>query len=362
MTGRVAALVGLERIAIQEYELPSVAPGAALLKVKRANVCGSDLHIFHHLSVALRDIVLGHEFVAEVAQLGEGLATDSAGSPVAVGDRIAVVYFHTCRHCPACDNGEFNACYNANASLALRPEVYPHFHGAFGSHFYLDPGQYFYKVPDSLTDAEAAGANCGLAQVMFVLDSIGLRRGQVVVVQGAGGLGLYACAVAASSGARVVVVEQQRERAELARQFGATDALDLSQCTDGHERAARVLDATGGLGADIVLEVTGRAAAFSEAIDFARIGGHIASVGNLNVGPGFEVPVMPAIFTRKNLRVHGYLRYDPWYLRRALDFMADNRRQYPFGSLSDRTYSLDQIGEAFARAEERRVARVAIVP
>ena len=183
-----------------------------------------------------------------------------------------------------------------------------------------------------------------------------------MVVQGAGGLGLYACAVAASSGARVVVVEQQRERAELARQFGATDALDLSQCTDGHERAARVLDATGGLGADIVLEVTGRAAAFSEAIDFARIGGHIASVGNLNVGPGFEVPVMPAIFTRKNLRVHGYLRYDPWYLRRALDFMADNRRQYPFGSLSDRTYSLEQIGEAFARAEERRVARVAIVP
>ena len=224
-----------------------MAPGAALLKVKRANVCGSDLHIFHHLSVALRDIVLGHEFVAEVAQLGEGLTTDSAGSPVAVGDRIAVV-------------------------------------------------------------------------------------------------------------------EQQRERAELARQFGATDALDLSQCTDGHERAARVLDATGGLGADIVLEVTGRAAAFSEAIDFARTGGHIASVGNLNVGPGFEVPVMPAIFTRKNLRVHGYLRYDPWYLRRALDFMADNRRQYPFGSLSDRDYSLDQIGDAFARAEERRVARVAIVP
>jgi threonine dehydrogenase-like Zn-dependent dehydrogenase len=203
VTGRLAALVGLERIAIQEYELPSVAPGAALLKVRRANVCGSDLRIFHHLSVALRDIVLGHEFVAEVAQLREGLTTDSAGSLLAVGDRIAVVYFHTCRHCPAC---------------------------------------------------------------------IGLRRGQVVVVQGAGGLGLYACAVAASSGARVVVVEQQRDRVELARQFGATDALDLSQWTDGRERAARVLDATGGLGADIVLEVTGRAGAFSEAIDFARIG------------------------------------------------------------------------------------------
>ena len=71
---------------------------------------------------------------------------------------------------------------------------------------------------------------------------------------------------------------------------------------------------------------------------------------------------MPALLTRKNLRVHGYLRYDPWYLRRALDFMADNRRQYPFGALSDRAYSLDQVGEAFARAEERRIAWVAIIP
>lgn len=226
-----------------------MAPGAALLKVKRANVCGSDLHIFH-LSVALRDIVLGHEFVAEVAQLGEGLTTDSAGSPVAVGDRVAVVYFHTCRHCPACDNGEFNACYNANESLAVRPEVYPHFRGAFASHFYLDPGQYFYKVPDSLTDAEAAAA----------------------------------------SGARVVVVEQQRERAELASQFGATDALDLSQCTDGHERAARVLDATGGLGADIVLEVTGRAAAFSEAIDSPGLEGISPPSGISMSGPASKSP------------------------------------------------------------------------
>jgi hypothetical protein len=62
------------------------------------------------------------------------------------------------------------------------------------------------------------------------------------------------------------------------------------------------------------------------------------------------------------MAVHGYLRCDPWCLRRALDFMTDNGRQYPFGSLSDQTYSLDRVGEAFAQAEERRVGRVAIVP
>ncbi|MDT4935018.1 MAG: hypothetical protein QOK11_2910 [Pseudonocardiales bacterium] len=362
MKGRLVALVGPEKMEIQEYDLPAVEPGAALLKVRRANVCGSDLHIYHHLSVALRDIAMGHEFVAEVEQLGAGLTTDSAGQPLGIGDRVVVVYFHTCHRCPACDRGDFNMCVNALAAMAQPPTSAPHFHGAFATHFYLSPGQYFYKVPDELTDAEVAGANCGLAQVMFALDKIGLHRGQTVVIQGAGGLGLYACAVAASSGARVIVVEAQQARIEAARQFGATDVVDMSVHQTPDERAKKVLDLTDGLGADIVLEVTGRAEAFLEAIDFARVGGSIASVGNLNVGAKFELTIAPAIFTRKNLRVHGYLRYDPWFLRYCLEFIVANRERYPFESLSDRVYTIDEIDEAVTSGEARQVARVAVVP
>jgi threonine dehydrogenase-like Zn-dependent dehydrogenase len=360
--GRLVALVGREKMAIQEYDLPEVEPGAALLRVRRANVCGSDLHIYHHLSVALRDIAMGHEFVAEVEQLGEGLTTDSAGAQLSVGDRVVVVYFHTCHHCAACDRGELNMCVNALTSMAQRPETAPHFHGAFATHFYLDPGQYFYKVPDQVTDAEVAGANCGLSQVMFALDKIGLHRGQNVVVQGAGGLGLYACAVAASSGARVIVVEREAARIAAARNFGAADVIDMSVHQTPDERTKQVLDLTDGQGADIVLEVTGRPEAFLEAIEFARVGGSIASVGNLNVGEKFELTIAPAMFTRKNLRVHGYLRYDPWFLRYSIDFIAANRHRYPFESLSDRIYTLDEIDDAVARGEARQVARVAVVP
>jgi threonine dehydrogenase-like Zn-dependent dehydrogenase len=360
--GRLVALVGLEKMEIQEYDLPALEPGAALLRVRRANVCGSDLHIYHHLSVALRDIVMGHEFVAEVEQLGEGLTSDSSGAPLAIGDRVVVVYFHTCHRCAACDRGDFNMCENAIESLGQPPHVEPHFHGAFASHYYLSPGQYFYKVPDQLTDAEVAGANCGLAQVMFALDKIGIHRGQTVVVQGAGGLGLYACAVANSSGARVIVVEREAVRIEAARSFGASDVVDMSVYESADERAKQVLDLTDGKGADIVIEVTGRAEAFAEAIEFARVGGSIASVGNLNVGEKFELKIAPAIFTRKNLRVHGYLRYDPWFLRYCLEFIAANRDRYPFESLSDRVYTLDEIDEAVARSESRTVARAAVVP
>lgn len=361
-TGRLVALVGPEQTEVQEYDLPMVAPGAALLKVRRANVCGSDLHIYHYLSVAFRDVTLGHEFVGEIAELGAGLTTDSSGAPVAVGDRVVVVYFLTCRECAACDRGEFAMCANGVSVMANPPHKEPHFTGAFATHFYLTPKHYFYKVPDSLTDAEVAGANCGLSQVLYALDQVGLHRGQNVVIQGAGGLGLYACAVASASGARVIVVEREAPRIETARNFGAAEVIDMSVLTTPQERLEYLHELTGGQGADIVLEVTGRSEAFAEAIDFARVGGSIASVGNLNVGEKFELRIAPAVFTRKSLHVHGYLRYDPWYLRKALEFIAATKDRFPFESLSDRTYTLDEIEEAIKRSESRQVARAAVVP
>lgn len=362
MKGRVVAVTGIRSIEVQEYDLPEIPPGAALLKVRRANVCGSDVHIFHGRNHLLRDCVLGHEFVAEIAELGEGLETDSSGAPVQVGDRVVVVYFRTCLRCAACNRGDFNMCSNGIGALAQPARVAPHFHGAFATHYFLTPGQYFYRVSDDLTDAALAGANCGLAQVMFALDGIGVRRGQTVVIQGAGGLGLYACAVAHGSGARVIVVERDPVRIESAKAFGAQHVVDMMVDTTPEDRAKRVLELTGGLGADAVLEVTGRSEAFSEAIAFARVGGSIASVGNLNVGEGFEVPIAPAMFTRKNLRVQGYLRYDPWFLMRAVQFVRDTQDRYPWESLSDRTYTLDEVEEALARSESGAVARPSLVP
>ena len=362
LRGRLVALIGPEQVEIQEYDLPTVEPGAALLKVLRANVCGSDLHIFHNLSPAFRDVALGHEFVGAIEILGAGLTTDSAGEPLQVGDRVVVVYFLTCHQCASCSRGDFSMCSKGISALVTPPRIAPHFHGAFATHFYLTPDHYFYKVPDPLSDAEVAGANCGLAQVMFALDKIGIARGQNVVVQGAGGLGLYACAIANSSGARVIVVEREASRIAAARAFGAAEVVDMTVDDTAPARVQRVLELTGGQGADVILEVTGRPEAFLEAIDFARVGGSIASVGNLNVGEKFELRLAPAVFTRKSLRVQGYLRYDPWYLRKAIKFIADTRDQYPFESLSDRTFTLDEIDEAISRSELRQVTRAAIVP
>ena len=85
------------------------------------------------------------------------------------------------------------------------------------------------------------------------------------------------------------------------------------------ERVEQVQSLTGGYGADVVLEVTGVPAAFLEALQLARPGGRVVEIGNVSLGKEHEVSLAPGLITRKNLRVQGFVRYQPWYLHRACD-------------------------------------------
>lgn len=353
-------LTGPEQVEVQSYEVPAPGPGAVVLAVSRANVCGSDVHQYHWESSALRNAALGHEFVGRVAALGEGVSVDFAGQPVHVGDRVVPVYYLTCLRCPACLRGELGACQNAISAWAASPSEAPHFNGGFATHYYVRPGQYFYLVPDEVADATVAGANCGLAQMLFTLDRVGLSAGQTLLIQGVGGLGLYAAAIARERGATVIAVDGVADRLELAGRFGADHAIDLTEVRTVAERVAAVRDLTGGAGADVVLEVAGVPAAFAEAIELVRNGGSIATVGNLNAEA--EVPVIPGLITRKGITIRGVLRYDPWYLHRAIQFLVRRQGRHPFDELTDRSYPLDEVPDALRAGEKHQVARVAVVP
>lgn len=361
MQGRVAAVVGPKQFQIKEYEVPEPAAGALVLAVQRANVCGSDLHQYHYDSPALREAALGHEFVGRVHALGAGVTHDNAGRPVAVGDRVVPVYYVTCRRCAACLRGDFGMCSASLREWSKNPDQAPHFFGGFGTHYYVNEDQYFFTVPDELDDQIVAGANCGLAQMLFALDRTRLAAGATLVVQGAGGLGLYAAAVAKELGARVIVIDGVPERVELARRFGADQVIDMAEFPTAEARRDRVSALTDGSGADVVLEVTGVSAAFAESVLLARVGGEIVSVGNLNVGEGFEIALSPGIITRKNLRIHGVLRYDPWYLNRALEFLVRTHERVPFEALTAQAHPFDELAEAIDDGESRSVARASIV-
>ena len=229
--------------------------GAVLLRVLAAGVCGSELHTFngHH---PMRSGVLGHEMIGEVTDRVRR-ETDSAGRPIAPGDRVTAPFFLTCMACPACGRGELNLCHHVYDIWHQHPDLFPHFTGTHASHYYVSPSQFLFRVPDEVPDTVAASANCGLSQVWAGVARAELRAGEHLVVQGAGGLGLYATAVAKERGATVTVIDGVAQRLRTAEAFGADHVISMEDLPDAADRSERVRELTGGEGADCVMEVAG---------------------------------------------------------------------------------------------------------
>ncbi|MCA1845612.1 MAG: alcohol dehydrogenase catalytic domain-containing protein, partial [Actinobacteria bacterium] len=211
-TGRAALFFEPGKpMTLTDFPVLGPAPGSVLVRVTRANVCGSDLHFWRGDGRLDRwnrqdGAIIGHEMTGVVHALGDGVATDWAGAPLAVGDRVVYQYFAPCGRCRACLRGMTPACPNALGRMFTDPHQPPHFNGAFAEYYLVSPRMALFKVPDNVTDTMVAGANCALAQVIHGLERIGVGFGDTVVIQGAGGLGAYATAVAKERGAHQVIV------------------------------------------------------------------------------------------------------------------------------------------------------------
>lgn len=360
MHGRLASMAGVRKTEIQSHEIPEPTPGQVVLDITRANICGTDVHMWEgkHL---FKNHVMGHEMVGTVRALGEGVQSDFGGRPVGVGDRVVPVYYRTCMRCARCRDGLFNICDRGSDFQGAPAKDYPHFTGGFATQYVIQPGQYFYRVPDNVSDEVAAGANCGFTQMFYALDQVGSIANRRVVVQGAGGLGIYACAIASAGGAQVVAIDSVPSRLEAIRGFGALGTVDMSVHTDVETRKAR---ATRILGSepDLVIDLTGVPSALAESIEHCRPGGTVLELGNVSVDPSMTTTLVPGLITRKCLTVKGLLRYQPWYLSEALQFLSRTRERFPFDGMTDREYSLDETQLALERTAARQVTRAAIVP
>lgn len=358
-TGQLAYLRGAKDVELRDHPVPEAEPGAVVGEVVRANVCGSELHIWggHHI---LNECVLGHEVVCRIADLGDGVETDYAEESVEVGDVIAPVYYLTCQMCPNCREGEFYLCQNAFDYWVRDSEEWPHFHGTMGTHYYIHPEQYFYKVPDGLNPSVAAAANCALSQVMFGIDRVDIDHDDTVVIQGAGGLGINATAVASVMGAETIVVDGVDRRLERAEAFGADHTVDLREYDSVEARVECVRGLTDGVGADVGIEVAGVPEAFAEGPQLLRDGGRFLELGNVTPGPTVELD--PGALNRASVDITTAVHYDPWYLRKALLFLDRHADKFPYDDLLDATFGLSQVDDALEASAAREVTRATIDP
>ncbi|MBI4596497.1 MAG: zinc-binding dehydrogenase [Candidatus Tectomicrobia bacterium] len=360
MNGKAAIFTkALEPMAIREIPIPKVEPNGILVKVTLANICGSDVHIWRG-DTPLRpgEHIIGHEMAGTVHELGGNIKTDSSGLPLAVGDSIVYPYFYFCGRCYACLKGERAACINMMRSPAEQAGIYISM-GAYAEYYYLRPNHFVFKVPPGLTDEMVSPVNCALSQVIYGLQKARLQFGESVIIQGAGGLGLYATAVARDMGAsQVIVIDKFEDRLKMASAFGADHVVNLTELDTQEKRLQKIRELTNGWGADVVVEVVGSPQVIPEGMRMLKNCGRYLVMGSIN--PKQMVSIEPArlIFGRQS--IIAIATYEPWVIPQALDFLSRNKKRYPFDKLLSHKFPLEQINEAFQLSVEGKVVRAAI--
>ncbi|MFJ5631841.1 alcohol dehydrogenase catalytic domain-containing protein [Streptomyces goshikiensis] len=337
---------GLER---REHALLPPRKGGALLAIERANVCGSDVHLWRGGHPTLHDCVLGHEFVGRIVDTGSSELYDADGQRLAEGDRIVCSYFRVCGSCVMCRAGRSHLCEHAYDSWGRSSVEQPHFRGAFASHYQLHPQQFTVKVPDEVPSSVAALANCAVAQGVAVVAAIKpeLLVGPCLVI-GAGALGLSVVAGAPAGTAWDVYdrVAARRENAALFPGVRAVDALPVAETPLGGFY-------------DVVVVAAGTPEAFETALTQVRPGGQIVMMGIINTRPSDVVSIRPGVLTRKGVTVSSVIRYDRRHLVDAVSLLS---RPTPLALLPLAEYGLDAAEEALVAAESHESGRVSLIP
>lgn len=339
-----------------EYDTPHPGHGELLIEISCSTICGSDLHTWHGRRKEPTPCVLGHEIVGRIAAFGEQAPRcDLKGQPLSEGDRITWTIVASCGECFFCQRGLSQKCehlfkYGHNA---ISPGKV--FSGGFAEYCILNAGTGILKLPEHLSDAVAAPANCAVATVAAALRLAHRVDDAVLLVMGCGVLGLNAIAMGRSMGAsRIIACDVSDERQALCEKFGADDFVLP------HELPDLLNDRTKGRGVDVSIELSGMAVATSGAIAALRTGG-VAVIAGATM-PGTLLELDANAIMRRMLNIRGLHNYTPQDLVAAVDFLADTADLLPYDAMSGGVYALEQIEEAFAASSALPGRRVAIAP
>jgi putative phosphonate catabolism associated alcohol dehydrogenase len=348
-----------EPFTLEPFPIPTLKGSEALVRIRCATICGSDLHSYFGRRHSPMPSVLGHEMVGEVAEMGPAGARDYRGAPLALGDRVTWSMVWSCGECFYCRRGLRPKC--ERLMKFGHEEIIPGraLLGGMAKHCWLPEGTAIFRVPRNLPDTVAAPANCATATVTAVFRNAGPVTGEVVVIHGAGMLGLTACATAARGGAaRVIVIEPDARRRETALRFGAGVALDSA--IDPSEITGRVRELSEGRGADVGLEFAGYPESVELGIGLIRMGGRFVMAGS--TFPSRPVQLSAEQLVRRMIRITGVYNYAPEDLETALTFLSSAVDRYPFQELVGASYPLREVNAAVAFAESERPPRVALIP
>jgi threonine dehydrogenase-like Zn-dependent dehydrogenase len=347
------------------HQAPRAEAGAVVVDVVHAGICGTDIHLQDGRLPVPLPVILGHEAVGVVRELGTGVDIDATGAPLRLGDQVVWASSIPCRRCYYCVAlNEYSLCearriYGINQSS----DVWPHLSGGWAERIYLQPGTAIFRVPERMSALQVIALGCaGPTIVHGLLGRAAPRLGETVVVQGAGPVGMAAAMYARLAGAgTVVLVGGPSARMKVAEELGVCDvAVDLDRYADPESRLEAVLDAVpGGRGADLVVEATGLPSAVSEGIDMARRGGRYLVVGQYT-DHGATL-INPHHVTRKQLEVIGSWAFSAEHYERYVATLPQLVERFDVVRLVTE-YPLSQVNQALADMRAGTILKPVLSP
>jgi (R,R)-butanediol dehydrogenase/meso-butanediol dehydrogenase/diacetyl reductase len=328
---RAAVFHGDHDIRVEEVSAPaSPGRGEVLLRPYWCGICGTDLHEYamgpivipaapHPLNDSQLPQILGHEFSAEVVEVGPGVTA------VAAGQRVSVMPLLFCGTCYYCRRGLNHLCVSmACVGLSF----------AWGgiAELAIVPVSHVSVLPDEVSDLQGALVEPA-AVAAYGVDTAGVRAGDTVLITGAGPIGALAALYASALGAQVVISEVNPTRAAMATSLDVGEVVDPSKV----DVTTWVKEQTGGIGVDAVIECSGNERALQTAISAVRSAGRISQTG-LHTRPA---SIDPMVLAEHDVTLAGTWCYPVTDWPRIIGLVASGR--YPVQKVVTSRIAMDDI-------------------
>src|SRR3984893_14506451 len=345
---------GTNDIRIEEVERPRAGVGDAVIRVTLTTICGTDLHIVRGEYPLKPGLIIGHEPVGIIEELGAGVTGYN------IGDRVLVGAITPCGQCLACLSGPLSQCGHGAGYEAIGGWRFGNTINGAQAEYLLVPNAQanLAKIPDDLRDKQVVLLADIASKGMSAAERADLQIGDTVAIFAQGPIGLCATAGAKLKGASLIIaVESDPVRSQMAKRMGADVVLNFKE-TDVITEIKRLTD---GKGVDVAIEALGTQGTFENALRALRAGGTLSSLGVYSGKLSVPLEAFAAGLGDHKI-VTTLCPGGKERMRRLMELVRHGRLDLT--PLLTHTFSLDQITEAYKLFGERRegVIKVAIKP
>lgn len=363
-TSRVALLTEKEKFEIREYPIPALGDDDILVKVEACGVCGTDAHEFKRDPFGLIPVVLGHEGTGEIVKMGKNVKLDSAGKPLAVGDKVVTCMIF--KDNPDITMFDLNKQNVGGADVyGLLPDDDVHLNGWYADYIVVRGGSTVFNV--SSLDLDSRILIEPSAVLIHAVERAKttniLRFNSRVAVQGCGPIGLLCIAVLRTMGIEnITAIDGNAQRLEFAKLMGANQTVNFKDHNGIEALAEAVKDSFGGYLADFAFQCTGSPVAHSNIYKFIRNGGGLCELGffinggDATINPHFDI-------CAKEITTVGSWVYTLRDYATTFDFLKRAKGiGLPLEKLITHRFHLADANEALATNLRQDGLKIAIIP